>query len=54
MTNFETNFFEVLTREAVRFCSRTVVDFPIPLSVTIFNPKILGVLFLRIIARFEK
>ena len=28
MTNLETNLFEVLTREAVRFCSRAVRLFP--------------------------
>ena len=33
MTNLETNFFEVLTREAVRFCSRAVRLFPVPLAV---------------------
>ena len=33
MTNLETNLFEVLTREAVRFCSRAVVRlFPAPLA----------------------
>ena len=32
MTNLETNFFEVLTREAVRFCSRAVRLFPVALA----------------------
>ena len=32
MTNLETNFLEVLTREAVRFCSRAVRLFPAPLK----------------------
>ena len=32
MTNLETNFLEVLTREAVRFCSRAVRLFPAPLE----------------------
>ena len=32
MTNFETNFLEVLTREAVRFCNRAVRLFPAPLA----------------------
>ena len=32
MTNLETNFLEVLTREAVRFCSRAVRLFPTPLA----------------------
>ena len=32
MTNLETNFLEVLTREAVRFCSRAVRLFPAPLA----------------------
>ena len=29
MTNLETNLLEVLTREAVRFCSRAVQFFPV-------------------------
>ena len=32
MTNLETNFLEVLTREVVRFCSRVVRLFPAPLA----------------------
>ena len=32
MTNLETNLLEVLTREAVRFCSRAVRLFPAPLA----------------------
>ena len=32
MTNLETNFLEVLTREAVRFCSRAVWLFLAPLA----------------------
>ena len=32
MTNLETNLLEVLTREAVGFCSRTVRLFPTPLA----------------------
>ena len=32
MTNLETNFLEVLTREAVRFCSRAIRLFPAPLA----------------------
>ena len=32
MTNLETNFLEVLTREAVRFCSRAVRLFLAPLA----------------------
>ena len=32
MTNLETNFLEVLTRDAVRFCSRAVQLFPAPLA----------------------
>ena len=32
MTNLETNLLEVLTREAARFCSRTVRLFPAPLA----------------------
>ena len=32
MTNLETNFLEVLTHEAVRFCSRVVRLFPAPLA----------------------
>ena len=32
MTNLETNFLEVLTREAVRFCSRAVRLFPAPFA----------------------
>ena len=34
MTNFETNFLEVLTREAVHFCNRAVRLFPAPLAQT--------------------
>ena len=30
MTNLQTNLLEVLTREAVRFCSRAVRLFPAP------------------------
>ena len=32
MTNLEKNFLEVLTRKAVRFCSRAVRLFPAPLA----------------------
>ena len=32
MTNLETNLLEVLTHEAVRFCSRAVRLFPAPLA----------------------
>ena len=32
MTNLETNLLEVLTREAVRFCSGAVRLFPVPLA----------------------
>ena len=32
MTDLETNFLEVFTREAVRFCSRAVRLFPAPLA----------------------
>ena len=32
MTNLETNFLEVLTREAVRFCNRAVRLFLVPLT----------------------
>ena len=32
MTNLVTNFLEVLTREAVRFCGRAVRLFPAPLG----------------------
>ena len=32
MTNLETNFLEVFTRKAVRFCSRAVRRFPAPLA----------------------
>ena len=32
MTNLETSFLGVLTREVVRFCSRAVQPFPAPLA----------------------
>ena len=32
MTNLETNFLEVLTGEAARFCSRALRLFPVPLA----------------------
>ena len=32
MTNLETNFFEVLTCEAIHLCSRAVQPFPVPLA----------------------
>ena len=35
MTNLETSFLELLTREAVRFCSRAVRLFPAPLAQTV-------------------
>ena len=38
MTNLETNLLEVLTREAVRFCSRAVRFFPAPLAQTAYGP----------------
>ena len=39
MTNLETNFLQVLTREAVRFCSRAVRLFPAPLAQISVRPS---------------
>ena len=38
MTNFETNLFEVLTREVVRFCSRAVRFFSGPVRANAYGP----------------
>ena len=38
MTNFETNLRKVLTREAVRFCSRIIRLFPGPARANAYSP----------------
>ena len=38
MTNLETNLLEVLTREAVRFCSRAVRLFSDPACANAYGP----------------